>query len=82
MTFLVFKTLLKGIMVDSAREVEGLNVQGLHIVPLSQTHSYRFKLILTQVTKSDKVTAGTVEIMLEGILDGSPKVHNIFLRLR
>jgi len=66
----------QGIM-DSAREVEGLNVQGLHIVPLSQTHSYRFKLILTQVTKSDKVTAGTVEIMLEGILDGSPKVLNI-----
>jgi hypothetical protein len=66
----------QGIM-DSAREVEGLNVQGLHIVPLSRAHSYRFKLILTQVTKSDKVTEGKVEIMLEGMLDSSPKVLNI-----
>jgi len=66
----------QGIM-DSAREVEGLNVQGLHIVPLSQAHSYRFKLILTQVTKSDKVTEGRVEIMLEGMLGDSAKVLNM-----
>lgn len=66
----------QGIM-DSASQVEGLNVQGLHIVPLSQPRSYRFKLILTHVTKSDKVTEGNIEITLEGMQDGSPKELDI-----
>lgn len=66
----------QGIM-DSASKVEGLNVQGLHIVPLSQPRSYRFKLILTHVTKSDKVTEGVIEIMLEGMQDGTPKELDI-----
>ena len=66
----------QGIM-DTAQEVQGLNIQGLHIVPLSQASSFRFKLILTQVSKSDKVTEGKVEMVLEGMLDGTPKVLNI-----
>ena len=66
----------QGIM-DSASKVEGLNVQGLHIVPLSQPRSYRFKLILTHVTKSDKVTEGSIGIKLEGMQNGSPKELDI-----
>ena len=66
----------QGVM-DSAREVEGLNVQGLHIVPLLQANNFRLKLILTHVTKSDKVAEGTIDIILEGIQGDSQKALNI-----
>lgn len=66
----------QGVM-DSAREVEGLNVQGLQIVPLLQANNFRFKLILTHVTKSDKVAEGKIDIILEGIQGDSQKALNI-----
>lgn len=56
----------QGIMT-SAGESKGLNIQGLHIEETSQPRSYYFKLILTHVSKSDKVAVGKLSILLEGV---------------
>jgi hypothetical protein len=58
----------QGIM-SSAGESRGLNIQGLRIVETSQPRSYYFKLILTHVSKSAKIAAGKLSILLEGVQD-------------
>ena len=58
----------QGIM-SSAGESRGLNIQGLRIEETSQPRSYYFKLILTHVSKSDKMAAGRLSILLEGVQD-------------
>ncbi|MBM2830075.1 MAG: hypothetical protein HW411_865 [Gammaproteobacteria bacterium] len=65
----------QGIMA-STRVSQGLSIQGLQIEPLSQYHNYRFKLILTHVTKSDKLAEGIINIDLEGSQDGTAKLLN------
>lgn len=56
----------QGIMTSTG-EFKGLNIQGLHIEKTSQPRSYYFKLILTHVSKSDKVASGKLSILLEGV---------------
>jgi len=59
----------QGIM-DATADTSGLNVHGIHIDPLKQEKNYRLKLILTHVTKSDKVAEGVMEVSIEGIQNG------------
>ena len=66
----------QGIMT-SAGESKGLNIQGLHIEETSQPRSYYFKLILTHVSKSDKVAAGKLSILLEGVQGGTARTIDI-----
>ena len=66
----------EGIMT-AARESKGLSIQGLYIEETSQTRSYYFKLILTHVSKSDKVAAGTLSILLEGVQGELPRTIDI-----
>lgn len=66
----------QGIMT-TAGESKGLSIQGLYIEETSQTRSYYFKLILTHVSKSDKVTAGTLSILLEGVQGETAKTIDI-----
>ncbi|MCK5432175.1 MAG: hypothetical protein KAJ03_05490 [Gammaproteobacteria bacterium] len=66
----------QGIMT-SAGESKGLNIQGLHIEETSQPRSYYFKLILTHVSKSDKVAAGKLSILLEGVQRGTARTIDI-----
>jgi uncharacterized coiled-coil protein SlyX len=66
----------QGIMT-SAGEFSGLNIQGLHIEESSQPRSYYFKLLLTHVSKSDKVVQGTLSMLLEGIQEGAAKTIDI-----
>jgi len=65
----------QGIM-ESTRDSKGLNVQGLHIEAMTQ-HKYRFKLILTHVTKNDKVAEGDVDVSLEGMQNGKRRILNL-----
>jgi hypothetical protein len=58
----------QGIM-SSAGESRGLNIQGLRIEETSQPRNYYFKLILTHVSKSAKIAAGKLSILLEGVQD-------------
>ena len=66
----------QGIM-SSAGESMGLNIQGLRIEETSQPRSYYFKLILTHVSKSDKIAAGKLSILLEGVQDDAPRTIDI-----
>ena len=66
----------KGIM-DATRESKGLNIQGLLIEPLIRPNNYRYKLVLTHVTKSDKSAAGKAEILFEGVQDGKSRSLNL-----
>ena len=66
----------QGIM-SSAGESRGLNIQGLRIEETSQPRSYYFKLILTHVSKSDKMAAGRLSILLEGVQDDIPRTIDI-----
>ena len=64
-------------IMTSAGESKGLNIQGLHIEETSQPRSYYFKLILTHVSKSDKVAAGKLSILLEGVQGGTARTIDI-----
>jgi len=59
----------QGIVV-ATRTATGLTVQGLYVEPLAQEHRYRYKLVLTHVTRSDRVAEGTVNMVVEGDLYG------------
>ena len=65
----------QGIM-ESTRDSEGLNIQGLHIVAISENR-YQYKLVLTQVNKNDKVAEGTAEIFLEGLQNRELRVLSL-----
>lgn len=66
----------QGIMA-AAGEFRGLSIQGLRIEATSQPRSYYFKLILTHVSKSDKMAAGRLSILLEGVQDDTPRTIDI-----
>ncbi len=66
----------QGIM-SSAGESMGFSIQGLRIEETSQPRSYYFKLILTHVSKSDKMAAGKLSILLEGVQDDTPRTIDI-----
>jgi hypothetical protein len=65
----------QGIM-SSTGSLKGLSVQGLLVKRLTD-NNYQFKLILTHVSKNDKLAEGDVEIILEGLQDGVARGINI-----
>ncbi len=54
----------------------GLNVQGLHIENIGDDNIYRYRLILTNVTKSDKIIEGTAHIVVIGELGGKKQKYS------
>ena len=56
----------KGIMTNTEQSM-GLNIQGLYIEDLGADNLYRYRLILTNVAKSDKTIEGKVKITLNGV---------------
>lgn len=56
----------KGIMTNTEQSM-GLNVQGLYIEDMGADNLYRYRLILTNVAKSDRTIEGTVKISLNGL---------------
>ena len=66
----------KGIMSTTENSL-GLNIQGLYIESL-ETNLYRYRIILTNVTKSDKTIEGNATIMFYGkSSDGAAKKLNL-----
>jgi len=59
----------QGVM-ESTRDTKGLNIHGIHIDSLPGTQNYRLKLILTHVTKSDRVAEGILDVVVEGKRNG------------
>jgi len=66
----------QGIMAEAGAS-RGLSIQGLRIEETSQPRSYYFKLILTHVSKSDKMMTGRLSIFLEGVQDDTPRTIDI-----
>jgi hypothetical protein len=60
-------------IVSATKDSEGLKVQGLLLETLSQSGHYRFKLVLTQVAKNDKVAEGTVKVTVHGQQNGAAR---------
>ena len=56
----------QGIM-SSTTNSKGLNIQGLHVEATDQQSLFRYKLILTNVAKSDNITRVTFNMLIEGI---------------
>jgi hypothetical protein len=66
----------QGIM-ESVGEVKGLDVHGVHVRGLSAPGTYRLKLILTNVTDSDKDAEGAISVTIEGIEKGVTRNVNL-----
>ncbi len=60
----------KGIL-SATQNSSGLNVQGLYVEALALDLTYRYRLVLTNVTKSDQVVEGVISMTLEGELEGN-----------
>jgi cell division protein FtsB len=63
-------------IMSSTGSSKGLSIQGMQIERLTD-NNYQFKLILTHVSKNDKVVEGNVEIVLEGLQNEVTREINI-----
>ena len=50
----------------------GVRVQSLELRPLEPSTVLAYKLVLIQAMRHDRAVSGTVALMLQGLLDGSP----------
>ncbi|MEM7027654.1 MAG: DUF6776 family protein [Pseudomonadota bacterium] len=66
----------EGIMT-SANSAKGLNIQGLIIEATEVQNFYRFKLILTNVAKSDNIIKVLFDMSIEGLDGSGSQVYNI-----
>jgi len=67
----------QGIM-DDVRYAEGLNVHGVHIEPVTRKNTYKLKVILTHVTKRDRLAEGKINIRFEGLMNN--EIHDLSLQ--
>jgi len=51
----------------------GLRLQKFTFEENGNSHSYRYKVVLSQVLKNDRVARGYVQLIFEGLLDGQVK---------
>jgi uncharacterized protein DUF6776 len=66
----------QGIMSSTA-DSKGLNIQGLHVESTDQEQIYRFKLVLTNVAKSDRVVEVTMDMSIEGMNEAGSRVFSL-----
>jgi uncharacterized protein YgiM (DUF1202 family) len=66
----------QGIM-SSTTGSKGLNVQGLRVESTAERQIYHFKLVLTNVAKSDKVAEVTMDMSIEGKNEAGSKVLSL-----
>ena len=69
-------TFYEGIM-EAAGSGTNLNIQGLLLEPMNTAQHYRYKLVLTNMAKNDRLAEGRVEMLLQGIQDGESKTLSI-----
>ncbi len=66
----------QGIM-SATTDSKGLNVQGLHIEATDQERLYRFKLVLTNVAKSDRIIEVTMDMSVEGVNEAGVQILSL-----
>ena len=62
----------RGIVTPSEVKA-GIRIQRFELIPLAEVGLYHYRLVLTQVLKSNVVSRGTVSLTLSGIEGGVPK---------
>jgi len=62
----------RGIVAPRGDAEGGLNIQSFRIEKSPEAHTYRFKLVLTQLAKMDVAVRGRVRIDIAGVKDGKP----------
>lgn len=55
----------------------GLRIQRFKITPAADNKTYRYKLVLTQVIKNNRVTRGEVDIQIEGVQNGKHRTMQL-----
>lgn len=60
-------------IVSPTEGASGLNITNLRIDDIGSDNSYRFKLVLTQVNKNDRLVSGKARIVIDGIMAGQQK---------
>jgi uncharacterized protein DUF6776 len=66
----------QGIM-SATTDSKGLNIQGLHIEATDHERLYRFKLVLTNVAKSDRMIEVTIDMSVEGMNEAGSHVLSL-----
>jgi septal ring factor EnvC (AmiA/AmiB activator) len=64
-------------IVSPSESAKGLRIQSFEVTSNSTERSYRYKLVLTQVMKSNRVTSGKITMQLEGLQDS----HQVLIPL-
>jgi hypothetical protein len=64
----------QGVM-DATRGASGLDIHGIYVEPLTKPNQYVIKLVLTNVTLSDKLLEGSLDIHIDGMQNKNK--HNI-----
>ena len=62
----------RGIVAPRGDTEGGLSIQSFRIEKSPEEHTYRFKLVLTQLAKMDTPVKGRVRIDIAGVKDGKP----------
>lgn len=55
----------------------GLRIQRFKITPAAQDKTFRYKLVLTQVIKNNRITRGKVSIQIEGVQNGKHRTMKL-----
>ena len=64
-------------IVAPRESAKGLHIQRFKIEPNREANSFKYKLILTQVIKQNRVTKGRVEMSIEGLQNGEQRVLSL-----
>jgi hypothetical protein len=60
-------------IVSPAETASGLTITSFRLAGIGEAHSYRFKLVLSQLKTNEQVVKGYARIVWEGLMDGVQK---------
>lgn len=64
-------------IVSPHESAKGLRIQSFDLTNNKTERSYRYKLVLTQVMKNNRVTSGKIDMQVEGLLNGEHKLMSL-----
>lgn len=63
-------------IVSPKEASRGLHLQSFTLVG-NGNHSYRYKIVLTQVLKNDRMASGRVQLRVDGLMNNAPKTLHL-----
>jgi hypothetical protein len=64
-------------IVTPSEAASGLNITSLKFDSIGDANGYRFKLILTQVMKNERIVRGNAKIFIDGLMQGQQRQLNL-----